>query len=85
MEEKRRKLTAKDLRRIKHEARKNYLYPPALPYSTTATYLKYQEVRDVQFSETWSKEEKMHKLKHQEWARKYLKTDFIKGFVGLMR
>ena len=83
---KRRKLTAKDLRRIKREATRNSLSSSAVifhncnlpgePRSTRCLVLR--DMAKVRKAETRPPPNKTHKLKRQDWAKKYLKTDFSK-------
>ena len=85
-EKKRRKLTAKDLRRIKHKATRNPLSSsavifqncnlPGVPRSTRCSVLR--DMAKVRKAETRPPLNKTHKLKRQDWAKKYLKTDFSK-------
>ena len=86
VEKKPRKLTAKDLRRIKREATRNPLSSsavifqncnlPGVPRSTRCSVLR--EMAKVRKAEIRPPLNKKHKLKRQDWARKYLKTDFSK-------
>jgi hypothetical protein len=86
MEKKGCKLTAKDWRIIKCQATKN-------PLSSSATIIqncnlpgvfrstRCQVLRDmakVKKAETRPPLNKIKQLKHQDWAKKYLKTDFSK-------
>ena len=75
MANKRHKLTAKDLRRIKREATRN---PPAVSRSTRCQVLR--DMAEVKKAETRPPLNKIYKLKHQDWATKYLKTDLLKVF-----
>lgn len=86
VEKKRRKLTAKDLRRIKRESARNPLSSsavifqncnlPGVPRSTRCSVLR--DMAKVRKAETRPPLNKTHKLKRQDWAKKYLKTDFSK-------
>jgi len=81
---KRLKWTAKDLKRVKREATRK-------PLSSSAVIFQNCELpggpRSLRCSETWPRWgrlkpplNKIHELKHQDWYKKYLKTDFSKVF-----
>ena len=92
VEKKRRKLTAKDLRRIKREATRNPLSSssvifqncdlPGVPRSTRCSVLR--DMAKVRKAETRPPLNKTHKLKRLDWSRKYLKTDFSKVAGSVM-
>uniref|UniRef100_A0A3Q3LHN4 Tc1-like transposase DDE domain-containing protein n=1 Tax=Mastacembelus armatus TaxID=205130 RepID=A0A3Q3LHN4_9TELE len=86
VERKRCQLTAKDLRRLKCEGTRNPLSSsavlfqncnlPGISRSTRRSVLR--DMAKVRKAETQPPLNKTHKLKRQDWAKKYLKTDFIK-------
>ena len=86
VEKKRRTLSAKDLRRIGREVKKNPLATSAtifencnladVPRSTRCNILR--EVADVKKAQKRPPLNKKHKEKRLEWARTYLKMDFSK-------
>ena len=85
---KRCKLTTKHLRRIRREATRNPLSSSAaifhngnLPGGSRSTRCSVlRDVAEVREAETRPPLNKKHKLKRQEWAKKYLKTDFFQWF-----
>lgn len=86
MWKKRRKWTAKDLTRIKRQTTRNPLSSSATVFqncnlpgvfrSTRCQVLR--DMAKVKKTETRPPLNKIHKLKRQDWAKKYLKTDFSK-------
>ena len=86
VEKRRRKITPHELRRIKHEAARK---PSAtscaifqncdmsgVPRSTRCSILR--DLAKVRKAEKRPPLNKTHKTKRQDWAKKYLKTDFSK-------
>lgn len=86
VEKKRRKITAHELRKIKREVAK-------MPFATSSTIFQscnvtgvskstrcavLRDMAKVRKAEKRPPLNKNHKLKRQDWAKKYLKTDFSK-------
>ena len=86
MEKKRRKITAHDLWKIKCEASKKPFASssaifqscniPGVSKSTRCAILR--DIAKVRKAERRPPLSKTHKIKRQDWAKKYLKTDFSK-------
>lgn len=88
VEKPRRKITARELRKVKRAAAKMPLATSlaifqscnitGVPKSTRCAILR--DMAKVRKAESRPPLNKTHKLKRQDWAKKYLKTDFL-GFM----